>query len=296
MTGLKIVIPTTFTDATLPVLRDDPILPAAGALALYEPGHPINPLVGVPANAALLPNLALPQAQALTGATAAQLSAVMNVGSTYDAFCIRERTAGGGLHLLTTETAVGDANTFVTVTLGSAFPTYLIANKAHSYFYSLWGRWTRLGPALSVGVGNPIYSVVMQTASDAYTFYQRPTGAGEVCYPTDSRRLGWRASNSVSSTVAPFIQNIGTNAIATAATAITTTKILQAGHALSPASVDYGKTSSLVFYRWYCEDLTVSGRTYATVDALDIAEYNRQVTTIGGRYYGDTYTNPTTLP
>jgi hypothetical protein len=42
--------------------------------------------------------------------------------------------------------------------------------------------------------------------------------------------------------------------------------------------------------------LTVSGRTYAEVDAIDHALYTREVLTPGGRYYGDTYTDPATLP
>jgi hypothetical protein len=53
---------------------------------------------------------------------------------------------------------------------------------------------------------------------------------------------------------------------------------------------------SVVFYRTYLEDLTVSGRTYAEVDALDVALYTKHVLTTGGRYYGDTYTDPATIP
>ena len=55
-----------------------------------------------------------------------------------------------------------------------------------------------------------------------------------------------------------------------------------------------GKPSRAV-YRMYIEDLTVSGRTYAQVDAIDYAQFTKDVLTVGGRYYGDTYTDPTTL-
>jgi hypothetical protein len=41
---------------------------------------------------------------------------------------------------------------------------------------------------------------------------------------------------------------------------------------------------------------TVSGRTYEQVAAIDQALYTKEVLTAGGRYYGDTYTNPTTIP
>lgn len=56
------------------------------------------------------------------------------------------------------------------------------------------------------------------------------------------------------------------------------------------------RLSSSIFYRAYIEDLTVSGRTYAEVDAIDYALYTKEVLTPGGRYYGDTYTDPATIP
>ena len=43
------------------------------------------------------------------------------------------------------------------------------------------------------------------------------------------------------------------------------------------------------------EDLTVSGRTYAEVDALDYALYQAAFAA-DGRYHGDTNTDPSTLP
>lgn len=56
------------------------------------------------------------------------------------------------------------------------------------------------------------------------------------------------------------------------------------------------KAASWIFRRLYLEDLTVSGRTYDQVAAIDQALYTKEVLTAGGRYYGDTYTNPTTIP
>lgn len=56
------------------------------------------------------------------------------------------------------------------------------------------------------------------------------------------------------------------------------------------------KAASRVLYRWYLEDLTVSGRTYAEVLAADYALY-QQAFGVGGRYYGDTLpTDPSTIP
>jgi hypothetical protein len=50
-----------------------------------------------------------------------------------------------------------------------------------------------------------------------------------------------------------------------------------------------------IFYRGYCEDLTVSGRTYADVDALDKALWDAAFAA-GGRFAGDTFTAPSTFP
>lgn len=71
----------------------------------------------------------------------------------------------------------------------------------------------------------------------------------------------------------------------------------QYGATFAPSSGanPYVNPGAFLFYRAYIEDLTVSGRSYAAVDALDYAEYTKQVTTAGGRYYADTYTDPATI-
>lgn len=50
-----------------------------------------------------------------------------------------------------------------------------------------------------------------------------------------------------------------------------------------------------MIYRVYIEDLTVSGRTYAQVDSIDFALWQAAFAA-GGKFYGDTYTDPSTLP
>ncbi len=61
------------------------------------------------------------------------------------------------------------------------------------------------------------------------------------------------------------------------------------------ADAAYNGHSSRVYYRFYLEDLTISGRTYAQVEALDKAVFDAAFAA-GGRYNGDTWTSPTTLP
>jgi hypothetical protein len=46
---------------------------------------------------------------------------------------------------------------------------------------------------------------------------------------------------------------------------------------------------SFILYRFYLEDLTVSGRSYAEVDAIDYALWQTDFGA-GGRFAGDTFT------
>lgn len=65
MAGLKMVLSGTFSDNTLPVLPDDPILAASGSLVLIDAMHPVDPwAAGVHASGAALPNIALASAKA----------------------------------------------------------------------------------------------------------------------------------------------------------------------------------------------------------------------------------------
>lgn len=58
---------------------------------------------------------------------------------------------------------------------------------------------------------------------------------------------------------------------------------------------NYNKATSRIIYRARIEDLTVSGRTYEEVEAIDFALYTAAFA-VGGKFYGDTYTDPTTFP
>jgi len=54
------------------------------------------------------------------------------------------------------------------------------------------------------------------------------------------------------------------------------------------------KSASGIFYKLYIEDLTVSGRSYEQVDAIDFALYTSAFSA-GGKYYGDSFTDPATI-
>lgn len=298
MTNKKLVLPVTFTDTTLPKLREDPVLPDAGALALFELAHPSNPVVGVPANGVTIPNIALIQAQALYPAgTSTTLAANMSIGAGFDAGGgLRERSVKGGLHLGYPTTAVSDAAKIANLVLNADVRAYINANLGHSFYTSMWGRITRAGKNSTGGVSR----AAIGTSFNVAQFYGRPTGSagGNAIYPIDSRKVGARADGAVGTgatdgtnktDTGPFIQ---TEAVSTVSAAVTSGLFGQAGDISSGAAAGDKRFAAIIFYRLYIEDLTVSGRSHATLDALDFAEYTKQVLTAGGRYYGDTYTAP----
>lgn len=272
----------------------DPIVPVSGAVMLTEVAHPVSAWPdGTPSSGALLPNLVLDQAQAqFPLLTADQLKPSLLLGSTWPGKGLVERTSKGGLHLAR-NTVVGDANTIARLQV----PTELITTNgmqsvlSHSFFASLWGRVTK-AYAADWSSGGAMHTAFGSNGSAYFGFYSRRT-TGETNYPTDTRRVGWRQSGAINTatTVGPLLQN---TAVANLVAPTTRNIIIHAGNDLIPTA-DYGKNTSLVFYRFYLEDLTVSGRTYAEVDAIDNAMFTDEVLTSGGRYYGDTFTDPNTI-
>lgn len=306
MTGVKITVPTTFTNPSLPELRLDPVIPNAGALLLVDLSHPENPVTVSPTNGLTIPNLALAQAQAMyPSGTASTLGAFVNIGATFlGPLGLVERSAKGGFHFAVGATTADPVTRYARIEGGSALAAYLNANKSHGYYHSVWARVTR-APSPSAGGGIP-HGRIGASFQLPY-FYLRPTGnaVGPPVYPGDAR-LGtnWMSYGAVgmATTGAGATSKTDTGPVfwSGAVSDFTAVADIVAG-----ASVIWNPTGaalaggtlglSSVHYRTYVEDLTVSGRSYATVQSLDFAEFTKQVLTVGGRYYGDTFTDPATL-
>lgn len=304
MTGIKLVVPAAFTDTTLPKLRLDPVLPDAGALLLLEPNHPSAPLTAPITGGMVLTNLAYSQAKAMHPAgTTSSLSAIVDIGPLFlGALGFVERSGKGGLHFAIGTTNDSPSTRYARLNGNADLIAYINANPTHSYYHSSWAYITRNTSPASVG-GTPWGNV--GASFQLPYFYLRPTGnaPGEPVYPIDSRRTGVRTYGAIG---AGSMGGNNTNkndgpgpVFWGASVANFTTPALGANGiqwnrcvpgATTPTLQPYG--TSTIFYRSYVEDLTVSGRSYAQVDALDWAEFTKQVLTAGGRYYGDTYTAP----
>lgn len=270
MSGFKIVLPTTFSNGSLPVLGDDPLL-SRGSLLLVEPGHPASTYRGSLADGDLLDNIAWKEAQPLTGGNETSLKSRFENPSARAWW-----------------TAKGNSIQWVSgPAVGAHFPLpvleYLRQNPAHQYRAILWVGL----PAESTGVSGR-WSVVhfdpAEAVSSIYFDFHAGRGgnvdANGSEIPNTNTAIGPRRHAS------PSVENKGP-ITATAAQADKWSRLFGYGIGTNPGPAG----GQGIFHRFYMEDLTVSGRTAAEVDAIDTELYIRHVLKSGGRHYGERYTN-----
>lgn len=275
-------------DSSYPDVRVDIMLPVQGALWYVDPMHPANQWPsGLPSS---LPNLVWKQAAALIpDSTEQTLAPLLTFNSQFlndGKRDLAERTTTGALHIIEgLETLAAESQ--ARITLPEPLRAYMLTNKAHEYFYARWGRITR-GPVFAVG--GQFTSRIGALGNTMSWLYVRP-GAGETEYPTDARRKGAYHEGSTSAAGATnqlLYQDMSS---------IDTTVSVITGWILD-STRSAGKTDtvgSYILYGAYGEDLTVSGRTYTQAHAAVFERYTSTVKTPGGRYYGDAWTDPTTV-
>jgi hypothetical protein len=140
--GSAIILPETFSAPTGKVLRNDPILPSAGAIALFDVGHSLGGMgtAGVPADGAAVPNVVWDQAAAAIGSgNASTLGFVFNRldGTNFNL----ERTGQGAIHgYLSGSIAAGVGLQFE---VSAALRDYIYANRSQSWYISAWDRITK---------------------------------------------------------------------------------------------------------------------------------------------------------
>lgn len=302
MSGLDIKIPYTGDpDSTLPYAGDYDKLETVGSLALLELAHTASPFTGVPQAGDVIQNILWNQLSAarvaggLAASTAATSAFTRSTGNgstgggnDSSGKTKSERTTKGGLHGIISQSACTNSSDQVVVIRGGTdLTSYLTAFPAHSYYVSIWDRLTRTAltsePAESqipFGVTTAAYLYAMRSA----TIVGGGLGTSQV--PAAPATLGnrFRAAGITAGT--------GSGTVSTYPFAVG-----PSGPYYSTGTNSYtNKAASRVLYRWYLEDLTVSGRTYAEVLAADYALY-QQAFGVGGRYYGDTIpTDPSTIP
>ncbi|WP_188043656.1 hypothetical protein [Changpingibacter yushuensis] len=286
----------------------DPVLPTQGALLLIDPTHPVLGAweAGVPASGGTVPNLAWDHAAAVLGSgTEESLACAMDYSGMSGSKGLIERTTRGGLHGIFSQTqnvAAGDT-THMSIRLPEPLRLWIStgAAKEHSTFVSVWGATTRV-TNMNPGQFEAILEL-MEGNTTAGRALIRSNGAG---YPNvnNTNHLGSSHYPAAVLPAGPFRKALGTGAaggvfVSYGADSNSVFAVGNVGlnrYSGGSTPVPLGHSGSRVLYRVYVEDLTVSGRTYAEVDALDQSLFASEVLTAGGRYYGDTYTNPSTLP
>lgn len=285
--GRKLVLTgTKITDLTAPRLITVDPLESSGSLLLMETSHPAGAWApGVPANGATLPNLFASTASSLLGSTE---SGTISVGGWTGGRGIIERSAKGGLHAAVSPTLATTAD-FARLRYPAPLRAYILANQSHRFYFSSWTRTTR-------AASDPAVRLVAIVANSGqmganYLYYTRADipqpGTSEVRRGTNVTGPRYDAQSVAAWTgTPPAASEVGMTA-----------EVVPAGYSgFAYDDTRTRATGGAVFYRHYVEDLTVSGRSAAEVDALDHALYRREVLEAGGRYYGDTTpTNATTI-
>ncbi|QYC10554.1 hypothetical protein [Brevundimonas nasdae] len=305
MTGLRLNVTTNFSDPTneLPVLRDDYLL-TRGSLVLIDFAHSADPLVGVPAEGALIPNIAWKEAAELHGSGsktdwAMMFSRVLAQSPGGDGFV--ERSTKGGVHVVmsqATQTGIGKG-AYIGRTAGgfdTKLRVYLFNHLDHVFYFSSWERKTRLALASSPEASEALIWSNSGSATVNNLILEDRTVNRSGSAQQGSRSVpalpvsatGNTFRNVAGKWALPSGNPSGANQIGVSLMAI--------GQMPSPyAGFGANKSRSAVLYRSYLEDLTVSGRTFGEVDAIDKALFD-QAFGPGGRYFGDTFTDPATYP
>lgn len=300
MSGLKIVIPGYCTDETLSRRPDDPVL-INGSLLLVTPSHDLKPWSpGVPLHGGTVPNLAETEARALIASGDLSpkffLSGDLNDG-------VRgkiERTGKGGLHVIVSQSVDMTGNHGLDIELPDAIMQYLVDNSGHNYYFSQWRKLTRAALITSPDAAKTLAYIAKDNSGTGYLML---THTSSQLRPASSDQLGTRNAKGLNALGTNYVNVAGKSndlapSIASYPSGAGKRSIAQAG--VIPVQNTYSPIrkalQSWVFYRFYIEDLTVSGRSYAEVDAIDYALWQQQVESPGGKYYGDTHTDPATLP
>lgn len=300
ITGLKL------TDLSAPKLVVTDPIESAGSLLLLDATHPTGAWpAGVGASGSALRNVLWEKAKAVYGAgTEASLAASLSHAGMSGANGLLERSSKGGLHGLVSQSAglVSAVNTpYARISFDIELRKWLFNHPDNDLYISVWGRITR---GYKSGAIDGTY-----TNDAASALIELNQGSGSQRFALGQKAalmntLGSMNNNNSEKVAGPQFMNAASGgwSAAPATEPAIQTGLVCFGNAGSnntytsaPMAVK-SRWPSWIVYRVYVEDLTVSGRTYQQVHDIDYAQYQKHVLTAGGRYYGDTFTDPAALP
>lgn len=276
-----------FTDDSLPVLRNDPLL-SSGSLLLVDFGHSLGSVVGVPVRSDRLPNIAGDIAATVTGQADNALIMWTNTAPAATEMKM-ERTPKKGFHVIRSQ-VTDVAGTTACLRVPPGLLAYLLTNKTHSYYLSIWQEVTRT--FTTNGSPNPHITALAGVNIGNDKLFAI-TASGSVNGSTNL--IGQSKNIDPTAAVGDSKIQVAVNGISGTLTSFTYDTLFSFGGSLNAGNTGLHVGGSQILYRVYLEDLSVSGRDYATVKALDDALYAAAFAT-GGKFFGDTFTDPATLP
>lgn len=295
MSGSKITLTSSILGAGAYV-GDDAIL-TPGSLILHDLTHSQNPLPsGVPISGATIPNIAYAEAIVATGGGTQTGMASSFTNNSLAADAVFERTTKGGLHGLYSQVNNASANRGAYFSWSTAIQNFMFANLQHNFYFSIWTYRTRIAK----NTAQPRMVSIYNTASPGYYELNfdsigNSVATGKGSSATNGFNTTGLSRRSVETANFSSSGPVAANPPANAAAYI--------GQIMAWGNYGFGYSAWAniapgdIFYRCYLEDLTFSGRSFTTVDALDSALLTQRALTTGGAYYGDSgWTSPATFP
>lgn len=276
-----ITVPTLVLNTAVPVPPPDNRVATTGALLYVDPTHPANPM---PAGVSVVPNLVAQIAAKTIGSTNIDHTRI-GVRNTFGVGeGVVERTAKGGIYIASSRTQDVVDHVYQLL-MDPETKAWILANKQHMFYFTLSIRVLRPGSTgqnthiFRLGQNSTAFAIAAQEGSSVPSTSvsgvpqpNRTTAAAPGLMRISAAGRGQDDSRpvNITSLVDWFIS----------------------GGPLTAAALH--KAADFIFYGSYVEDLTVSGRSFAEVEAQFGAQH-AQLHGTGGRFAGDTWRDPATI-
>lgn len=211
-----------------------------------------------------------------------------------------QKTTSGGLHFISAHAGTATGSTlplFYAIESQVDLSEYLysqVKNNPNLYI-SVWQKGTRTAVSES-GKYSPSLAYSSGSVNNSVALFEASSSTPSVSSSSKKNtKVAYTAKESAFVGLSNCIQMNILGEVGTGIDVNTRTLKIGTG-ALSPFSRDQtiNKCQSLIIYRVYIEDLNSSGRTYEQVKAIDDAEFNKAFG-VGGRFYGDSWSDPMTV-
>lgn len=288
----------SIADLTAPFVKQFDEIESPGSLLLFDGAHSSGQFADLPEYGQPVPNVLKNITKKLTGGLDSALDFEVSLQIPNSSTFYAERTAKGGIHGIVTQAGGQTGQLAYALRAPEPVTSYMRSNVGHNFYVSLWQTITRkgiTGPAPQ----SPFHYTNASSATGNFLFHFQ----GSVSNPSNGGTLLARF-NSVAvqddNALLPAtpLQRFGCVAFAGHVGNLPQeNQTIQLGVGTFGAwnSLNYNIAASRIIYRAYIEDLTVSGRTFDQVKAIDEALFNAAFAP-GGKFADDDYTDPSTLP